>query len=267
MELFYRQSGNQGPPLIILHGLFGSSDNWVSVAKLLEKHFEVFILDQRNHGKSPHSDEFNYSLLSNDLFNFFAIHNIVNANLLGHSMGGKTAIYFAKDYPELLNSLILIDIAPKNYSKNFNPEIITHQKIIESLLLINLSELKNREQADKELSKNISSLKLRSFLLKNLHRNKSGKFEWLLNLNSIKNNFTNIADGFSINEWQNIEISGFPVLFVKGGESKYILQKDKTIINKIFPAAEIFELPETGHWLHAEKPKELVSKIISFVFD
>lgn len=267
MDLFFRKIGKQGPPLIILHGLYGSSDNWISIAKLLENYFEIYLIDQRNHGKSPHSDEFNYELLSNDLFDFFAKHNIVRANLLGHSMGGKTAMHFAKNYPELINTLILIDIAPKNYSNNNSLELITHYKIIESLLSINLSLLKNREQADEELSKSIDSIKLRSFLLKNLHRNNSGQFEWLLNLKSLSINFKNIADGFIPELWKNIEITGFPVLFVKGGNSNYILEKDKLIINSIFPAAEIFEIPETGHWLHAERPIELSNKIISFIFN
>ncbi|MBI5539698.1 MAG: alpha/beta fold hydrolase [Bacteroidia bacterium] len=266
MELFFRKIG-QGPPLIILHGLYGSSDNWISVARLLEKHFEIFLIDQRNHGKSPHSEEFNYELLSSDIFDFFAKHNIVNANLLGHSMGGKTAMHFAKNYPELLKSLILIDIAPKNYTHNISQELITHHKIIETLLLLDLSQLKSREQADEELAKDIESLKLRSFLLKNLHRNNTGKFEWLLNLDSISLNFKNIADGFPIEQWQNVEVSGFPVLFVKGGKSRYIMKEDEVIINKIFPGSEIFEIPETGHWLHAEKPVELSKKIISFILD
>jgi pimeloyl-ACP methyl ester carboxylesterase len=267
MELFYRKIGKNGPPLIILHGLYGSSDNWVSVAKLLENHFEIFLIDQRNHGKSPHSDEINYTLLSNDLFDFFAKHNIVKATIIGHSMGGKTAMFFAKKYPELINSLLIIDIAPKNYLNINSQELITHNKIIESLLSIKLNELKSREQADEELAKNIDSFKLRSFLLKNLHRNNNGNFEWLLNLKSISENFKNIADGFPIKEWGNIEISGFPVLFVKGGNSIYILNEDLPLINKIFPGSEIFIIQETGHWLHAEKPKELADKIISFVFN
>ncbi len=267
MELFYRKIGISGPPLIILHGLYGSSDNWISVAKLLENHFEIFLIDQRNHGKSPHSNDFNYELLSNDLFEFFAKHNIVKASIIGHSMGGKAAMFFAKKYPELINSLLIIDIAPKNYQNIYSPELVTHNKIIETLLSINLNELKSREQADEEMAKNIDSIKLRSFLLKNLHRNKNGNFEWLLNLKSISENFNNIADGFEKIEWENIEISGFPVLFVKGENSKYILDEDLLLINKLFPATEIFELSNTGHWLHAEKPNDLADKIISFILN
>ena len=267
MELFFRKIGKQKPPLIILHGLYGSSDNWVTVAKLLENYFEIFLIDQRNHGKSPHSNDFNYELLSQDIFDFFAKHNIVNATLLGHSMGGKTAMYFAKKYPELLQSLIIVDIAPKNYKSTNYQELIDHEEIINTLLSINLSQLKTREQADNELAKKIDSLKLRSFLLKNLHKKNDGQFEWLLNIDSISKNFINIADGFPSKTWENIEISGFPVLFIKGGKSNYILKEDQTLINKIFPFAELFEIPETGHWLHAEQPNDLVNKIISFVFN
>lgn len=266
MILNYRKIGT-GQPFIILHGLFGSGDNWFTIAKLLEKHFEIYLIDQRNHGKSPHSDEFNYNVLTNDIFDFFKTHSISKAHVLGHSMGGKVAMNFARNYPKLLNSLMLIDIAPKNYNENLSQEQSQHKTIIETLCNIDLTHIKSRDEVNNILSQKIESEKLRAFLLKSLHRNNSGNFEWLLNLRALKENLENISGGFINDEWENIEITGFPVLFVKGGLSNYISKDDEVLINKIFPAAEIFEIPNTGHWLHAENPQMLAQKIISFIYN
>ena len=266
MELFFRKTG-KGTPLVILHGLYGSSDNWMSVVKLLENRFEIFIPDLRNHGRSPHSDDFSHSLLTEDLHEFFLQNKISKAILLGHSMGGKVAMHFVRQYPELLSALIVVDIAPKNYSLSENPEYIAHITVLETLQKLHLSEIKSREEADKLLSIDIPKEKLRSFLLKNLKRNNEGKFEWALNLNSIQKNFYEIATGFDPKIWDNTEISGFPVLFIKGALSNYISTTGISAIHKIFPGAEIFEIEETGHWLHAEKPEEFAKKVVSFIFD
>lgn len=266
MKLFFRKTGT-GTPLVILHGLYGSSDNWMSIVKLLEKHFEVFIPDQRNHGRSPHSDDFSHSLLTQDLHEFFMQNNIKKAALLGHSMGGKVAMHFARQFPELLSSLVVVDIAPKNYSLSENPEYIAHIVVLEALQKLDLSAIQSREETDKLLSEEIPKDKLRSFLLKNLKRNNEGKFEWALNLDSIQKNFYEIATGFDPDIWDNTEISGFPVLFIKGGLSNYISTSGIPAIHRIFPGAEIVEIKETGHWLHAEKPEEFAKIIISFLSD
>lgn len=265
MHLFFRKTGT-GPPLVILHGLYGSSDNWMGIAKLLEKHFEIYIPDQRNHGRSPHSDEFNYPLLTNDLYDFFIQNNISKAVLLGHSMGGKVTMHFAREHAECISSLIVVDIAPKNYSTTVNPESLVHVSILKALNNLDLSAIKNREEADVFLSQFIHQKKLRSFLLKNLKLNKNGNYLWALNLDSIQNNFRNIAEGFSPEIWDHVKITNFPVLFVKGSLSNYLAKEDFTLINKLFPGSEIYEIAEAGHWLHAEKPEELAKKILSFVF-
>ena len=266
MELYCRKTGT-GIPLVILHGLYGSSDNWMSIVKLLEKYFEIFIPDQRNHGRSPHSDDFNYSLLTQDMYEFFQQNKISKTVLLGHSMGGKVAMHFAREFPELLSSLIVVDIAPKNYSSSANsPESLAHISISEALNYLHLPEIKSREEADKLLSVSLPQDKLRSFLLKNLRRNDKGNFEWSINLNSIQKNFSEISEGFSPKIWNNTEITGFPVLFVKGALSNYITDKDVPLINKIFPGAEIYQIAKAGHWLHAEKPEQLAKKILSFTF-
>ncbi len=266
MELFFRKSG-KGHPLVILHGLYGSSDNWMSIARILEKDFELFIPDQRNHGRSPHSDEFNYSLLAQDVICFFSKNNIKKAILVGHSMGGKVAMHVARKFPEIISSLILVDIAPINYYADNHKELLVHISILEALQKLYLPSIKTREEADHFLSYDLKDEKLRSFLLKNLKRTSKGNFEWLLNLTSIKKNFSEISEGFLPSEWENVQINGFPVLFIKGEKSKYINKENIPIIKRIFPAADIIEISETGHWLHAEKPMEFAKTVSSFVMD
>jgi len=263
MELFFRKIGS-GKPLIILHGLFGSSDNWLSVAKLLEHNFDIYLLDQRNHGHSPHSNEFNYNVLTNDLKDFLTQHNITNANIMGHSMGGKVAMHFAKNYPELINSLIVVDIAPINYSENIITEKSEHSIIINTLAEINLTQITSRSQVYNILYEKLKSDKLCNFILKSLHRNANGTYSWLLNICSLKYNLQNISDGFNNFEWNNIEITKFPILFIKGENSNYISNNYKIIINKIFPESELIEISNAGHWLHAEKPNEFVKSILYF---
>lgn len=265
MELFFRKTGT-GTPLVILHGLYGSSGNWMSMVKLLDKHFEIYIPDQRNHGRSPHSDEFNYSLLTQDMYDFFMQNKISKAVLLGHSMGGKAAMHFAKEHKELISSLIVVDIAPKNYSSSVSPESLAHVYIIKVLNQLNLSNIKNREEADEILSRSLHQKELRSFLLKNLLRNKEGHYEWALNLYSIQNNFGNIAGGFSPETWDHVKITDIPVLFIKGELSTYISEKDFSLIYKYFPEAVIKTIEGTTHWLHAEKPEQFAKEILSFVF-
>lgn len=265
MELYFRKSG-KGPPVVILHGLYGSSDNWMSIARILEKDFELFIPDQRNHGKSPHSDEFNYTLLSQDVVDFFSKQQIKKAVLMGHSMGGKVAMHVARKFPEIISSLILVDIAPKNYYSDLNEESLAHVYILEALQKLHIPSINSREEADHLLSYDLKDEKLRSFLLKNLKRRSDGKFEWLLNLTSIKENFTEISEGFLASEWENTQIDGFSVLFIKGEKSNYISKEDLPVIKRIFPAADIVEISETGHWLHAEKPADFAKLVRNFIW-
>jgi pimeloyl-ACP methyl ester carboxylesterase len=265
MELYFRKSG-KGPPVVILHGLYGSSDNWMTIARMLEKEFELFIPDQRNHGKSPHSKEFNYTLLTQDVVDFFSQQQITKAVIIGHSMGGKVAMHVARKFPELVSSLILVDIAPKNYYSDLNEESLAHVSILEALQKLYLPSITSRDEADHLLSYDLKDEKLRSFLLKNLKRTGDRKFEWLLNLHAIKENFSEISEGFLASDWDNIQIEGFPVLFIKGEKSNYISKEDIPVIKRIFPAADLIEIPETGHWLHAEKPAEFAKTVNDFIF-
>ena len=186
MKLSYRKLGT-GQPLIIVHGLYGASDNWLTIAKELANNFEVYIVDQRNHGNSPHADSHTYQDLKEDLLEFMDDQNIEKAILLGHSMGGKTVMIFATDYPERVSSLMVVDIAPKNYSKisDYAPQTIDHSCIVKAMLNLDLLAYKNRTEIDTKLKENISSDKVRQFLLKNLKRNENKQFIWKLNIKTI----------------------------------------------------------------------------------
>ncbi|RUT73206.1 alpha/beta fold hydrolase [Ancylomarina longa] len=269
MKLNYRKLG-EGHPLIIVHGLYGSSDNWLSVAKELAPHFEIFLIDQRNHGNSPHSNSHTYKDLKEDLKEFMDDHQIEKAILMGHSMGGKTVIFFAADYPERVSSLLVVDIAPKNYSKisDYAPQTIDHQCIVSAMLNFDLSKYKTRTEINNKLSENISSERVRQFLLKNLKRNEQKDFIWKLNIQTISDFLPQIMDGIDGNRFANgKEITGFPILFIKGERSNYITDNDHNLIRTIFPYAEITTIPNSGHWVHAEQPKLLVKTVEYFVLD
>jgi esterase len=267
MNLFYRKFG-QGPVLIILHGLYGSSDNWISIGKILSEHFEVFLPDLRNHGNSPHSNEHNYDLLKNDLYGFMVSNQIEKAVIMGHSMGGKAAMFFAVDYPEKVQSLIIIDISPRSYKSLDNPEsqITDHMNIISSMLSVDFAIIKSREDVENILSETIKSIKIRRFLLKNVHRKKEGSFEWKLNLQALHDHLPEIMDGLDPKKFLHGNgITGFPVLFIKGEKSNYIKSEDQQIIKTIFPVADLVSIPGADHWLHVEQPDLLLKTIKYFV--
>lgn len=251
MQLNFKKVG-EGEPLVILHGLFGSLDNWLSLAKKLGEHFEVFIVDARNHGQSPHSDVFNYDVMADDLYEFLMLHNIVDPIILGHSMGGKTAMQFAMNYPNQLSKLIVVDIAPKSYP-------VHHTTILEGLLVLNLEVINTRKGADEELSKFIDDFSTRQFLLKNLYWVEKDKLAWRFNLSAINDKIEIIGQGL-----ENIEVFEKPTLFIRGEKSNYITQNDFDIIKKIFPNAKIKTM-NTGHWIHAENPIEFLQILTSFL--
>lgn len=266
MNLFYRKYG-QGPTLIIVHGLYGASDNWVKIGKMLGEYFEVYIVDQRNHGRSPHHSEHNYHEMRSDLLEFMDYHSIDKALLLGHSMGGKTVMFFANEHPERVNGLIVVDVAPKSYaiSAKSLKKTIDHHTIISAMKSVDFSIAKTRNDVEDSLKAYISSGRIRQFLMKNLQRNKDQSFNWSLNLNALQSNLDEILNGMDEKEFEKgNSIIGFPVLFIKGANSNYILDSDSALINKIFPYAEIITIEDSGHWLHVEKPDLLFESIIDF---
>jgi len=249
ISLNYKKYGTEGPILIILHGLYGMLDNWHTLATQFSQEFQVYLIDQRNHGKSPHTDEFNYEILSEDIYEFLLEHNLDNINLLGHSMGGKVAMFFAMEYPEYLNKLIIADIAPKAYKPH-------HQVINEALQGIDFSTINKRTDAENWLSsKGLQNSEIQ-FLLKNLVRGDNG-YEWKMNLSSLT------ANNAEVNKEINpTKVFNKDTLFIKGSESKYIKLDDYERIMQQFPCAKIEVMEGSGHWLHADNPvlfKEIVS--------
>ncbi len=268
MELFFRRYG-QGPALIILHGLYGASDNWVSIAKGLADHFEVFLLDQRNHGRSSHHPEHTYEAMKEDLKSFMDEQKIEKAVLIGHSMGGKTAMHFAKEFPDRLSHLIVIDIAPISYLDDAQKKhrTLNHADIIAAMQGIDFSKIENRHDVETSLAKKIPSTRVSQFLMKNLKRNKDNSFSWSLNLPALMSNLPHILDGLNEKEFEKGRgITGFQVLFVKGAESDYITQDIfDSIILTIFPFAELVTIPKAGHWAHAEQPDLLIKNLLYFI--
>jgi esterase len=251
MKLFFRQSG-QGKPLIILHGLFGSSDNWFSLAKVFAEHFTVYLVDQRNHGQSPQSDDFDYQLLTEDLAQFIHDHHLDKPDIIGHSMGGKTAMNFAVKYPDQIGKLIVVDIAPKQYP-------VHHDHILDGLHDIDLNTLTSRKEADTLLSRQVPEADVRQFLLKNLSRTSDGKFEWRVNIHAIDEHIEEIGAGMQY-EGQFAR----PTLFIKGARSNYYAAGDEENILSIFPAAQFVTL-NTGHWVQAEDPKAFAETSLTFL--
>lgn len=252
MKLYHRELGH-GKPLIILHGLFGSSDNWMSIAKVLESHFKIYLVDLRNHGQSPHSDEFSYTAMAEDINEFIEDHGIEKPFILGHSMGGKTAMKFAITHTDKWAKLIVVDIAPRAYP-------VRHDTILEGLKSIDLTHLKSRTDADKQLSGYVKDLGTRQFLLKNLARKHEGGFEWKLNLQVIDKNIEAMGEG--IEERLAIEKE---VLFIRGENSDYIQDTDNILIVQLFPNSEIKTVKNAGHWVHAEQPEVLIEMVLDFL--
>jgi esterase len=247
MKLFFREQGN-GQPMIILHGIFGSSDNWLTQAKLFADRFHVYLLDQRNHGQSPHDDTFDYPAMAEDLKNFIDEHQLKDPIIIGHSMGGKVAMNFALAYPDKLSKLIIVDIAPRAYN-------LEHYVIIQGLKAIDIKNISSRNDADSALAAFVPEPNVRQFLLKNLLRKPEGGFSWKINLPVIDKNLSKIG--------LDLQFEGTfekPTLFIRGGRSKYVRDEDMKRIQEIFPTATLQTL-DTGHWVQAEKPKEFVEMV------
>jgi len=268
MELFFRKYGEAAPPMIIVHGLYGSSDNWVSIARDLSDRFEVYVVDQRNHGQSPHSPQHDYPSMREDLREFMDAQGLRRAVLIGHSMGGKTVMSFAEAWPARVQAMVSIDIAPRSY-KNLalaSRSAPNHSNIIEAMMKLDLSGIESREDADQALAHSIGSERIRSFLLKNLRRDPGGAFRWRLNLEAIAASQDAIFGGMDHDAIAaRGGITGFPALFISGGNSEYIRAEDHQAIRDIFPTAEFVTIPGAGHWVHAEQPALLVKTIRYFL--
>lgn len=254
MNLFFREAGNDNSsPVIILHGLFGSSDNWMTFGKALGEKHHVYMIDQRNHGRSPWHDRFDYESMAGDIADFIRRHQIEQPAIIGHSMGGKAAMNLAVNHPDLISRLVIIDIAPKAYP-------VHHDKILEGLKSLSLDSIQSRGEADKQLAVFIPELGVRQFLLKNLYRREEGGFAWRMNLAVIQNYIENVGEVL-----QSGAVFDKPALFIRGEHSNYILDEDESIIAEHFPNYRLETIAGAGHWVQAEKPMELMGVLNNFV--
>ncbi|MFK7935783.1 MAG: alpha/beta fold hydrolase [Saprospiraceae bacterium] len=251
MNLNFKTFG-QGDPIIILHGLFGTLDNWQTLAKQLATNYTVYIVDQRNHGRSPHADEFNYHILAEDLHAFMENNWIYKARIIGHSMGGKTALQFALEYPDMVEQLVVVDMGLKAYQGG-------HAEIFAALLAMDVRSISDRKAAASFLEPRIPNLGVRQFLLKNLTRNKEGGYRWKMNLPVLHARYADILAAIESNE-----IFEEDALFIRGGQSNYVQTEDWEAIQQTFPQATLATVADAGHWVHAEKPQELLQLVTEF---
>ncbi len=244
----FQQQGS-GEHLILIHGLFGSLENLNMVAKVLAQNYCITSLDVRNHGKSFHENNMDYNCLAQDVIKLMDHLNIEQANILGHSMGGKIAMQLALTFPERVKKLIVADIAPVKYPAH-------HTRIIEGLKAIDLSQVKKRSDADKQLAPYVDNIGVRQFLLRNL-ATENGQYYFQCSLEYIANGYDQIMQGY-----EGDAKFDKPTLFIKGGNSDYIQMEHKAVIDKILPSSSVKIIQNAGHWLHAEKTTAF-NKIVS----
>lgn len=254
MKLAYRKYGS-GQPLLILHGLFGQSDNWNTLAKRFsENNFEVYTIDQRNHGLSPHSDEWNFDAMASDIREFIDEHQLEYPVLMGHSMGGKAAMTFALNYDGILDKLIVSDIAPTQYPAH-------HNEVIKALQAVDFNQTKTRKEVEQILLEYIADYGTRQFLLKNIYweDSKNERMNWRFNLSVIAQKYEEIMIEV-VDKTSNVN-----TLFVRGEKSSYISEEDRGGIEKRFPHYKLVTVPGSGHWIHAEKPDLFYNEIMNFI--
>ena len=251
MLLHYKELG-EGKPLIILHGLFGTSDNWQTHAKKLSEYYRVILVDQRNHGHSPWSEDFTYEHLADDLEELIIHLGIEKFTLIGHSMGGKTAMYYAQKYPSRLEKMVVVDIGIKKYPMH-------HNEIIKGIKSLDLSTLSSRSEAENAMKPFVDSYGVRQFLLKNLYWIEKGKLAWRMNVEVLEREMEEILAPIpTIEVWT-------PTLFIRGAMSNYILDEDWDEIEEIFPDATLETIENAGHWVHSEQPEEFIEMVLGFV--
>lgn len=251
MQLYYREFG-QGSPVIILHGMFGFSDNWQTIAKGLSERHLVITPDLRNHGQSPHAPTHTYPDMAEDIRLFMERHWMFSANLVGHSMGGKVAMQFALDHPDQVDRLVVVDMEPGQATDN-------HRDIFKALLDMDFSKIRTRNDADDFLHTRIPDYGTRQFLLKNITRHADGSFAWKMNLPVIWKHYPDILGPVSGKPYPK------PALFIRGGKSNYVLDSEIPAIKALFPKAEIATIAGAGHWVHADKPAELLGLLQEFL--
>lgn len=247
------QARGEGEPLLVLHGLFGSLDNWHSVSVELARHFRVVTADQRNHGASPHAPEMNYPIMAEDIRELAEAEGFTQTHVLGHSMGGKTAMQYALLYPARVRKLIVVDIAPRAYPP-------WHDKILAALEALNLEGFQTRAQVEAALAPAVPELELRRFLLKSLSREPHSGFRWKIGVAEIRANYPRLSDGLASSQSFN-----GPTLFIRGERSDYVSKEDLPQIKSLFPHAKLETLPETGHLPHVESKDQFLRLVLDFL--
>jgi len=260
MKLFYREYG-EGKPIIIAHGLFGMSDNWITIAKKLGEKYKVYILDMRNHGKSPHSEIHTYEAMSNDLYEFIEDKKIEQATFIGHSMGGKAVLQFAENHPSKVREMIIVDISPTEYipSENFFKKALNHKSFLENLMKIKLENFNTLRELSKFLEIEIQNYFLIQLTLKNIKKEKEG-YEWKINLNSIYFHLDAMRKEIKLSK----NVKGIKTLFLFGGNSPYFRKEDEIFIKEHFINYEIKIVSGAGHLIHIDKKNEFINSVLSF---
>ena len=252
--MLYSKIEGSGKPLLIIHGFLGMSDNWKTLGTLYASEgFQVHLLDLRNHGRSFHSHDFNYQVMSNDVLDYCRANGIENTSIIGHSMGGKVAMFFATQHPEMIDKLIIADIGPKYYKPH-------HQDILTGLNAVDFSQKPDRNQVDEILKNDVPDFGTRQFLMKNLYWVEPGQLSFRFNLEIFNQKIEGIGEALP----QEAVFSN-PTLFIRGGNSRYILDEDLENIKQHFPTAILITIPNVGHWLHAENPKVFFEQTLEFL--
>jgi len=253
MEIVHSNILGAGRPLLILHGYFGISDNWKSFGKRMAENFEVHLIDQRNHGRSFHRDEFDYELLVEDLYNYIQAKNLDEVTIMGHSMGGKVAMFFGITFPELVDKLIIADIAPRYYSPH-------HEQILTALNSVDFIEHTTRKKVEEVLKKHIKDIGIIRFLLKNVYWKSKDELAYRFNLESLTDNNHELGDALpSFSHFDG------PALFLKGENSNYIKKSDLSLILTHFANAKVVTVKNAGHWIHTENPEQFYNEIVRFL--
>ena len=254
MKILHAKILGEGPPLIILHGFLGMLDNWKTLGtRYAASGLNVHLVDQRNHGSSFWSDEFHYDAMAADLNAYMQYHGLDRAMVMGHSMGGKTAMQFACTHAEKVERLIIADIGPGFYPPH-------HDALLAALASLPLDSLASRSDADTELSRQITDSGVRQFLLKNLYWKEKGKLAFRCNLEVLQTHSAEVGEALN----STASFPG-PALFIRGGNSEYVKESDERLIRTHFPAAVFKTIPGSGHWLHADQPEEFLRQTLDFI--
>jgi pimeloyl-ACP methyl ester carboxylesterase len=253
MKLHYQESGS-GLPLLIIHGLFGSADNWRSMAKYFSKFYRVISVDLRNHGRSPHSDEQNFDLMAKDLVELCDELRLEKVSVLGHSLGGKVTMRFAEMQPERIHKLVVVDISPRQYFSQHTP-------LMDAMMALDMSQLSSRKAVDSALASDVTDPAVRQFLLMNLQSGENG-FYWRINLPALKANYQALMAPVC-----EQAMLSMPSQFIYGGLSEYVTADDRALIEQHFTQPRFDVIDKAGHWVHAERPQQFKQLVEEFLRD